>query len=85
MRLEEAGDGAAPRRVTASVTPMSRSGVQLQAAEGQGVSAKNWDKLRSLSRSGVLANLRMVLGEIEEFLGQDGTRNPSCHAPAPRA
>jgi hypothetical protein len=44
---------------------------------------ENWDKKIGRSRSRLMLDLRVVVGEIGNKVGQVGTEKGSSHAPAP--
>jgi hypothetical protein len=61
---------------------VSQAGLFLQVIEIQKVIARNWDKVARLSQAGLARDLQALLGRNRGNLGQGGTKDPLCHAPA---
>jgi hypothetical protein len=55
----------------------------LQAIAAMELILENWDKKIGRSRSRLMLDLRVVVGEIGNEVGQVGTEKGSSHAPAP--
>ena len=82
-RRERQRSTLAIARDGARVTPVSRSGLPVQVVEAAQLILDIWDKSMVASRATLLAELRVALSKIPQIVGQAGTDQVACHAPAP--